>query len=81
MGPHGKGIRGGRSSSGFTAYFSRQIRISGFYPDFCAGPIYCLAIVSDTGDVYEDTLTYAVTNTKVCAHVSFLNSNAVELKL
>jgi len=24
--------------SGFSAYFSRQIRISGFYPDFCAGP-------------------------------------------
>ena len=41
--------------SGFSAYFSRQIRISGFYPDFFVqvriGPYILFSIVSHTGDV------------------------------
>jgi len=40
--------------SGFSAYFSRQIRISGFYPDFLCrseNRPYILFISSDTGDV------------------------------
>jgi len=37
--------------SGFSAYFVQAKWISGFYPDFLQVRIYCLVVVSDTGDV------------------------------